>query len=365
MDSYNQPTWGSDFEEYSQRDFEPCVSVVSEQDIAKSLGLYGVPPLSSLENMLCGSTIQGGKSASQNIGLGDVMRILRKYITINPIKIFANFYGVVCVRLVLHAVCLGILKETKNLRNLFRSVDQSISGGEFTQVVATEALEVALQESRNERLSEKFDRIFTGPSFSVNDSASEPDLLLLTRLFWEDQSSFFALNACGYLPGSALLLHAIFKRAVVPARTRPQMCLHLHDLQTRLYLVGSNRDRELLWLTFLSIGQNSGKSGGPNKPPIDPKDSWAVYRAYSGLLLALQKDKTNARALPVSMTRFLASYTITLVGLVDSITIEEISMVLYQAFQYLWLTFDCRGTMPLNVHNAIWFSASHLFVYVT
>ncbi|KAG8700223.1 hypothetical protein FRC08_004829, partial [Ceratobasidium sp. 394] len=282
--------------------------------------------------------------------------------------VFSHYYGFLCVRYTLHIICLNILAETKTLDGLLGSLDSDISCDKLTWATAVEASEVVRRASTTTESLEEFYRIFSRPSFSsflLDTNANITDVSLLSRALWEDRGSFFMLCTRGYLPGSALLLLAMFKSLPTrPARRLAQVCYFLDDLYLRLYLVGSNRDRQVLGLTYRSIVNHSIQLEDGDKSFCDPQDSQAVFQAFSGLLLAFQQDKSNAQTLPVDIAMLLCEFAVTVVGVDEPVTFKGASEVLYHAFQYLWLMFDCRGDIPISLQGRIRMFSGQLFKFV-
>ncbi|KAG9080942.1 hypothetical protein FRC07_014730, partial [Ceratobasidium sp. 392] len=115
--------------------------------------------------------------------------------------------------------------------------------------------------------------------------------------------------------------------------------LILQDLYCRIYLTGSDEDRQVLqkWMKpFTGFGP-LGLSAA------DEKDSEAVLEAYAALLHASQQNVVHAHTLPVDVVASLGDFVMAMVAINPSAALEEFLYVLHQVFGYYWLLLKYPG----------------------
>jgi hypothetical protein len=126
-------------------------------------------------------------------------------------QVFKSYYGFLCVRHLLHIVCMTILLETATLGTFVESLAQDISWNEFARATSNEALQRGFQSMPHQLAHDYFETIFKRPTFDFGTSSTETNIVFLVRVLWEDRGSFFTLCSRGLLPGCTMLLLTAWK----------------------------------------------------------------------------------------------------------------------------------------------------------
>ncbi|KAG9078416.1 hypothetical protein FS749_009556 [Ceratobasidium sp. UAMH 11750] len=344
--------WGPELGQYSQSKFDPQISDISNREIEDFIGKYGIPPLTSIENSLCTadprSRYPPGFSGITHLHM--MTDTLQKYLLVGKDKIFRHYYGFLLVRFLVHVVCDIFLSQTNSLGKLVGSLPQNTNWAGLSQAMAFGALD------RAGDMATTADSLVDYCNALINlisdESLGEVDALGLVRLLWEDRGSFMALSSHGLLPGSTLVLLAALKQLATHSdqdRYRTDV-YYLQDLGFRLYLVGSRRDRQVLVPVYLfAMVKNAATPRGINVF-IDPEDSHAIARAYSGLLLVWKQYGASPKSIPTSLVGHLANFVTNMTVFNPSATTQDYIDITSTSFRYLWLQFEHKGGIPVEQH---------------
>ncbi|KAG8679476.1 hypothetical protein FRC09_018944, partial [Ceratobasidium sp. 395] len=154
MESKRQ-LWGPELDQY-WRNFDPRgpVSSRTKQAIQTFKHEYGVIPLDVLEERVCMLSIPGPGVPSTREQRGEMIRLLRNYLSISRQKILKYYYGFLCVRHLLHLLCLSILEEAGVLNGYLESLGLELGYNELTHAVARKVLKTVFQEKKGFGLEE-------------------------------------------------------------------------------------------------------------------------------------------------------------------------------------------------------------------
>jgi hypothetical protein len=226
--------WGPELDEYSCS-FEPRVSEPSTADVEKFWNDYQLVHVSVLESTLCNHDLNNTLIYGER-PLPAMMLTLRKYINVNKqgvsgillaplrnhrngdfLQILKHYYGFLCIRQILHIVCIAILQEMDALDALLGCLDHEAGSKKFTHVTAYITLRLLVDVTSKPGLTrDMFTSIFEGRAlFPSVGGVTNEDILLLVRLLWEDRGSFFTLCIRGLLPGCTVFLYTIFHSLMV------------------------------------------------------------------------------------------------------------------------------------------------------
>ncbi|KAG9094937.1 hypothetical protein FS749_011487 [Ceratobasidium sp. UAMH 11750] len=197
------------------------------------------------------------------------------------------------------------------------------SWNELARIATLKALQLAGEATTNSTSLEALYRVFTSRNFELDNSTIEADSSFLVRVLWLNRAYFLKLCAGGLLPGCSLLLLALLKLfPVTPEQNFRQNCLLLRDLSSRHFLVGSNRDRQILQLIYIYARR--------------------VAQAYSGLLYVSQRDVPSAQVLSVDFTRFIYKFVLSTLGPTNIATPQDLISVSFTSVEFLWLLVEHR-----------------------
>ncbi|KAG8727350.1 hypothetical protein FRC12_022560 [Ceratobasidium sp. 428] len=285
---------------------------------------------------------------------GEMIRLLRNYLSISRQKILKYYYGFLCVRHLLHLLCLSILEEAGVLNGYLESLGLELGYNELTHAVARKVLKTVFQEKKGFGL-EEVAWASSDHSSSSDDLPAETDLTLLISLLWDDRGSFLTLCANQSLPGCSTLLFTAFGSW----RARPELdarYLWLQDLYCRVYLVGSNWDRQVLQKLIQPV---------LSRKPLefcaaDEQDKQAVSKAYSSLLRSSQRSPCSVPSLTPDVVVSLGDFVMTVVLIKPSMVLEEVIGVLRLTFEYYWVLLKCSGGVPVDERESFKLFVLHI-----
>ncbi|KAG8719364.1 hypothetical protein FRC08_003030 [Ceratobasidium sp. 394] len=196
-----ETTWGPVVEEYTRHDFNPRPSDILDIHFHET---RQPPPLAAVENSLC--TCNPKAANPGEMSAGAILEALRKYTQdTNDCKVFKYYYGFLCIRHLLHIICLAVLEQTHTPDTFLESLRQGTIWSDISiKATALESLKRMGQATKNAASFDIFCRKFivSGPTKDFNASGAS----LIASLLWQDRDSFLALCSQGLLPGCALLL---------------------------------------------------------------------------------------------------------------------------------------------------------------
>ncbi|KAG8703092.1 hypothetical protein FRC08_003080 [Ceratobasidium sp. 394] len=165
--------------------------------------------------------------------------------------------------------------------------------------------------------------------------------------------------------GKRLLLMTVLNLFPSPSEKRfhPGWSL-LRDLCFRQYLVGSNRDRQILQLVSTSIIEKAIKWGEAERY-VDAEDSHTIAQAYSALLYVSQRDTSSARILPADFMCYLTTFAMQELGPDRLVSSHDLGNIMYTSFQFQWMLFDHRGQISVEDQANIQQYALYVFLFFT
>ncbi|KAG9077926.1 hypothetical protein FS749_010147 [Ceratobasidium sp. UAMH 11750] len=227
-----------------------------------------------------------------------------------------------------------------------------MSWSDVSRHVAFAAEDRMVKASQNTTSLGEFYGNFVRSIFVPDASAPPTDTVWLARVIWEDRESFFALCLRGHLPGCALLLVVVLEFLPESSEQEDGM-LYLQDLASRLYLVGSRRDQQILEHVCLSAINKKLWWSNSRSCFASAEDSRTLAQAYSGLLCVWQQDKSSTKPVPIRLMTFLTAFVLQMSGLNPLATPPVQIDVVSASFSFLWLYFEQRGQIPVNDHSEV------------
>ncbi|KAG8730329.1 hypothetical protein FRC10_002865 [Ceratobasidium sp. 414] len=112
----------------------------------------------------------------------------------------------------------------------------------------------------------------------------------------------------------------------------------LMDLYLGHYLVGSNRDRQVIeemWKDALDKCKQ--QDDRVLNSFVSSQDSRAISRAYASFLHALRRKLASAESLSIDMAGYLGELVRGVVGSDHAATTEELASTIHCALEYFWL----------------------------
>ncbi|KAG9078358.1 hypothetical protein FS749_009658 [Ceratobasidium sp. UAMH 11750] len=213
---------------------------------------------------------------------------------------------------------------------------------ELARITALQALQLAGEATTDDTSRQALYRVFASPTFDLDNSTPDRDSSFLVLMLWMECTSFLKLCTDGLLPGCSLLLLALWKLfPVAPEENFRRDCLFLQELSFRHFLVGSNRDRQILQLVSVYIIDRKIEWGGTNRS-FDQEDSRRVLQAYSGLLYLSQRDIPSAKVLPVDLMSFIYKFVLFTLGPMDMAATLDLTSLSSTSIEFLWLLLEHR-----------------------
>ncbi|KAG9088583.1 hypothetical protein FS749_002051 [Ceratobasidium sp. UAMH 11750] len=264
-------------------------------------------------------------------------KILQRYTAVNAAKIFENLYGFLCVRQILHLTCLTIISNPHPANDFYRTLDTTANYKTQTDAVARRVMAEVGEGATGGYLTETILQMAVRLVQVSSESGDRMDFPLIIRKLWEDRDSFSTLCAHGLLPGCPLLLFASYTLGPKEGESQREFCMMLKDLYLRHYLVGSNRDRQVIEETCKDVLSRCGQDGRAVNSFVSSQDSRAVSQAHAGLLNAFRRKLSNAQAPSVGIAGYLSELVLEVVGSDPSATVEELAGAAHCALEYFWL----------------------------
>ncbi|KAF8598411.1 hypothetical protein BDV93DRAFT_338358 [Ceratobasidium sp. AG-I] len=263
--------WGPDINHYAN-DFDlDAAQSAGDMSIANLPSSWEdtyVMPLALLETILRQPDLKQGYCYGDH-PLTALILTLRNYERVNTGRIFKYYYGFLCIRCIMHIVCVGVLVETGTLDAFLTSLDQNLDWKQLCSSVAHKTIHQtvsAIQPESEPATRARFVAVFGNQKVLPSvGGITASNCTFVFRLLWEDRTSFLTLCERGILPGCPALLY-IFSRVIL-AQPRTSV-----DIQTRLiqelcirkYLSSSNREKYALREVSRSASHQA-----PKMKPID------------------------------------------------------------------------------------------------
>ncbi|KAG8718604.1 hypothetical protein FRC08_004848 [Ceratobasidium sp. 394] len=336
--------WGPGLDIYSQN-FDPRKSTTSEKMATKFYKTEKVK-------------IIGAR-------LSEITKIFQRYTAMNKAKVFNHHYGFLCVRQMLHLFCLTIISNPDPDNSFYKTLGHTASYRAQTEAVARRVMWEVGEGFRGEWKTPTFVQMFSRLCQIWDESGKSTDLPLVIRKLWEDRDSFLILCARGLLPGFPLLLFASYTLAPKGDKGLLELCMQLKDLYARNYLVGSNRDRQVIVETCQSALSQCGQQDGQTiNSFISSQDSRTISLAQVNLLLGFQRNLAYVEALSVDMAGCLSDLVLEVVGSDPSATAEELASTSHYALEYFWLLLARPKDISVEDQISIRWFVSRIFKFI-
>ncbi|KAG8718418.1 hypothetical protein FRC09_012688 [Ceratobasidium sp. 395] len=137
----------------------------------------------------------------------------------------------------------------------------------------------------------------------------------------------------------------------------------LHDMALRLYLVGSNRDRQMLQPICKFYMENKFEWPSDLERFSGTPDSQAVVQAYVGLSKIWQQDRACIGSVSLDFLAQIIDWSNDAWGYSYGATSYELLSILRTGLQLMWLVFEYYGRFPAALHPKVRFLALTCFSY--
>ncbi|KAG8722220.1 hypothetical protein FRC09_006602 [Ceratobasidium sp. 395] len=359
--------WGPEFDEYSTQKFEPKLTDMPQSEVDRFLKKYQVPPLQDLESQLCETDPRVG-TLDDVAGVSIISSINRlwRYMQAQSKedgRALKHYYGFILLRHMLFATSSAILHATGTIYPVIQSLHSDASWNDWARTVAFRAIDITAGAMADPGSFGHFCKLFTQEPF-ISDAFGRKDTqpnLLVTALF-DARDRFLTLCARGLVPGCALLLLALLnllEEFSARENLRAQM-VFLQDLSFRLYLVGSNPDRQILHYVCISASQGGVDWSDENKRFKSLEDTQTIVKAYYGLFLVSQQQ-VDISTIPIHFMGHLAGFVLHTAAWTPEMTTEQVIDAAQIAVQFFWLLLERRGRLPTTDHSKVRFYAANLF----
>ncbi|KAG8724627.1 hypothetical protein FRC09_016385 [Ceratobasidium sp. 395] len=144
--------------------------------------------------------------------MGDIKLAIDSYMAVNgDCRIFKYYYGFVCVRHLLHHLCLIFLERIFALNRLGESIPGYASWTVVSRTVAARALDLSAAMMLNPTLHDELGKLFVGSPYFGTDALGKAHFSSIVHLLWNDRDSFLTLCSLNLLPGCGLFLAIAFR----------------------------------------------------------------------------------------------------------------------------------------------------------
>ncbi|KAG8716320.1 hypothetical protein FRC09_015885 [Ceratobasidium sp. 395] len=354
---WKKPAWGP-FVDPHVFTFEPKLSDAIAMDMDEKIWETNLDKTMSLKTVMSHLLYDG--LTQPLLRFPDMIMNLQKHIMVygiydgNNHAVTRHYYGFLSIRFLVHLVCCIILEKTAKL-DLKKYAELEMSWSDTSIGVADAALDEAARALTSPILWRQFLDRFHRPDFvGFNNDIPRVSVPLSIQALWDDRGSILIFYTRGMLPGLALLLLVLSeimsaKSSNHERETDPYS--QLQDLAFRLYLVGSPREQQILErICIATIRKSPGVNMNSNRF-FSAEDSSTMSRAYSNLVIALQRDNQRARTLPIDLIFHLIMLIYNLTMSNSLTTDKERLSTVRASFRLLWLLFESRaGRIPSDDH---------------
>ncbi|KAG9084997.1 hypothetical protein FRC07_013488, partial [Ceratobasidium sp. 392] len=137
--------WGPKFPRYFNSLDDRLESAFNDYVDSKentSVAHEGLMPLSLLETTLSvGENMHRIDYQHGEKSLPVLMTTIRRYTELNDTGIFHYYYGYLCIRHIIRAICIGTLIESESLDDFLDELDPEFETAEASKILAFEAIE--------------------------------------------------------------------------------------------------------------------------------------------------------------------------------------------------------------------------------
>ncbi|KAG8730149.1 hypothetical protein FRC10_003037 [Ceratobasidium sp. 414] len=212
------PKWGPDFNQYFE-EFEHQLNKAFHNYMLSrettSIAHNGLLPLSLLETMLTvGDNIHKLEYQHGEKSLTVLMATIRRYTELNKSRIFDYYYGYLCMRHVMRAICIGMLIGGKMLESFLNHLDPSMETVEATAMLGETAFDMMTQAFLKNDVSYVASCLgFKPPDWNIAFTGAGglniDDVEFLIMMLWNNRCQLITLIEHGMLPGFPALLFTL------------------------------------------------------------------------------------------------------------------------------------------------------------
>ncbi|QRV95089.1 hypothetical protein RhiJN_23107 [Ceratobasidium sp. AG-Ba] len=354
--------WGPDFRRYStMTTFESCAAGISrkeEEDFRRVH--HDIPSLSSLEDELnymdpryirIGGCYLPGAAAEHQSYMAYMVKVNPSHFLISNIKkIFSNYYGYLIIRRLITIICYDALQELNLVETAATYLRPEASRAEMDRFFAFPVVHAAVQVAHRPSLLVNFITKIPSMNAILQSPARLSYAAAIIDSLWGDRGSFITLYSYGLLPGAAILLLSLW--TILPSDSNDQecdMCIPRPSerLTVRLYLVGSEYDRQVLQPPCIPAVSNVAGVTARNRNFAQfcgQEDSRLMLQAYSELLALVQSDGKHAMNVSASLIRRLSEFAFELLATNSSTTGRELIDVAHSVINFFWLVLEEKGS---------------------
>ncbi|KAG8724725.1 hypothetical protein FRC09_015198 [Ceratobasidium sp. 395] len=357
--------WGPEFDEYSTQKFEPEFRDMPGSEVKWFLEEYQALPLQYLESQLCRTDPRSGTlDELAGIPIVDSINRLWQYISQSGYQGVAlkHYYGFICLRHMLFTTSSAILHATGAIYQTIQSLHPDASWSDWARTVAFRAIDITAGAMADPGSFGHFCKLFTREPFISDASDNDTKVNLCVTTLYDSRDRFFTLCSRGLVPGCALLLLALLnllEEYSARNHLRAQM-IFLQDLSFRLYLVGSNLDRQILHHVCISASQGGVNWSDENKRFKSLEDTRTIVKTYSNLFLVSQ-HMVDISTIPIHFMGHLAGFVLHTAVWTPQMTTEDVINAAQIAVHFLWLLLERRDRLPITDHSKVRFYAGNLF----
>ncbi|QRV94421.1 MYND Zn-finger protein [Ceratobasidium sp. AG-Ba] len=309
---------------------------------------YNIPSLARLEATVYALVSSRSRCLDSVPWQEDIMSMVNGYLRGSGGTIFGRYYGYLLVRYYIHLSLLEMFQRTAFSEEFHESLAKLEHYEDKTQAMAmvlVEKIGVTSREQRKEALIVECGRAFEGGI-----------LLSLLRSIWEDRGSFLTLCARGCLPGSAAILFGFY--SWVPGQSEHEHANYLimiTELYLRLFLVGSNRDRQIPLVYSSSVLDRifSTRRDFNFFDAVDKADEKALIQAHSDLVFTLEHNLEFAHSLSIDTLSLLCHCVNKIPSLSCTSPVNDLAKIFLGSLRYFWIVL-CRPCIPGAVTDTLY-----------
>ncbi|KAG8700410.1 hypothetical protein FRC09_005971 [Ceratobasidium sp. 395] len=365
---WQEDLWGPEFDEYSTQKFEPKLTDMPQSEVQRFLDKHHLLPLQVVESQLCETDPRVGTfDGLAGVPIADSINRLWRYMgdSSDTGRALRYYYGFILLRHMLFATSSAILRgrATGALYQIIPFLHPDASWDDWARAVAFRAIDITVRTMAVPGSFDHLCMLFTQEPFISDASGKDTKADLLVTALFGSRDRFLTLCLRGLVPGCALLLLALSNLledySARELSLRTQM-IFLQDLSFRLYLVGSNLDRQILHHVCIPASQGGVDWSDENRRFKSLEDTQTIVKAYHGLFLVSQ-HQVDLSTIPVDFMGHLAGFVLHTEAWTPEVTTEQVIDTAQIAVQFLWLLLERRGRLSITDHSKVRFYAENLF----
>ncbi|KAG8719515.1 hypothetical protein FRC08_002642 [Ceratobasidium sp. 394] len=342
------PKWGPDFDRYFE-DFEGRLNKAFDNYRSSrettSIAHDGLLPLSVLETMLTiGDNMHKLEYQHGERSLTVLMATIRRYTELNTSGIFDYYYGYLCMRHIIRAICIGTLIENEMLEAFLNDLDPALETVEATAALGEMAFDIMTQAFLKNDVSYVAVCLgFKPPDWNIAYTCvgglSIDDVDFLIMALWNNRRQIITLIEHGMLPGFPALLFTLCEMTMLSRLPgRRKKWTQLQDVILRAYLVGTKDERQIMRHLSIYAHNQIQDHNLVMDTRTDEEDARTVVRAYVEIFDPIWiRDKFLAALVLLDISNFLFQF-------VDSMITPKmedcITLVAWGGLERIWLEID-------------------------